>query len=163
MNEKNYFINTSTTTQKKYEALRAFFVDELPGKEVAARFGYTYRAFTSLVSDFRKALKEKPEEELFFQVKTPGKKPMKHKSSITALVVELRKKYLSVPDIKVILDGKGIKVSEKQIYLIVKQEGFERLPRRRHKERLALEVTKIKPEQTSKITFESDDMFTTQV
>ena len=118
--------------------MRAFFVDERPAKEVAATFGYTYRAFTSIVTDFRKALKEKPEEDLFFQIKKPGKKPMKQKPSIVNLLISLRKTYLSVPDIKVILDGKTIKVSEKQIYLILKQEGFARLPRRTQKERQAL-------------------------
>ena len=114
MNEKDYFINPSTVTQKKYEALRAFFVYELSAKEVATKFGYTYRAFTSLVADFRKTRKEKPEEELFFQVKKPGRREMKQKSSIVRMVVNLRKKYLSVPDIKIILDGKPF-FSAKQI------------------------------------------------
>ena len=86
----------------------------------------------------RNFLKEKPEEDLFFQIKKPGKKPMKQKPSIVNLVISLRKTYLSVPDIKVILDGKTIKVSEKPIYLILKQEGFARLPRRTQKERQAL-------------------------
>ena len=58
MNEKDYFLNPSSIAQKKYEALRAFFVAELSAKEVAAKFGYTYRAFTSLVADFRKARRE---------------------------------------------------------------------------------------------------------
>ena len=53
MNEKEYFLTPSTVAQKKYEALRAFFIDELPAKEIAPKFGYTYRAFTSLVAEFR--------------------------------------------------------------------------------------------------------------
>jgi len=159
MNEKNYFLDTATIAQKQYEALRAFFVDELPVKEIAIKFGYTYRAVTSLVANFKKARKEKPEEELFFQVKKPGRKKMKQKNFITRSVAALRKNYLSVPDIKVILDGKGIKVSEKEIYLIVKQEGFARLPRRTKKEKQKLEVTTIKPEQSTAIKFESADTF----
>ena len=159
MNEKDYFLNPSTIAQKKYEALRAFFIDELPAKEVAEKFQYTYRGFTSLVADFRKAKREKPEEEFFFQIRKPGRKEMKQKTSIVRIVTHLRKNYLSVPDIKVVLDGKGIKISEKEIYIIVKKEGFARLHRRTKEEKQKLEVPKIKPEQSSKIDFESGDVF----
>lgn len=159
MNEKDYFLNPSTIAQKKYEALRTFFVDELSAKEVAAKFGYTYRAFTSLIADFRKVRKEKPCEELFFQIKKPGRKEMEQKSLVVRIVVDLRKNYLSVPDIKTVLDGKGMKISEKEIYLIVRQQGFARLPRRAKKEKQNLEITTIKPEQSSKIEFESGDVF----
>jgi hypothetical protein len=159
MSEKNYFLNPSTIAQKKYEALRAFFVDKLPAKEVADKFGYTYRAFTSLVADFRKALKNIPSQEPFFQVKKPGRNEIKQKRSVVGMVVDLRKNYLSVPDIKIVLDGQGIKVSEKEIYLIVKQEGFARLPRRTKKEKQSLEIKTIKPEQSFMIEFESADMF----
>ena len=133
MNEKNYFLVPTSTKQKQYEALRAYFVDELSAKEVANKFGYTFRAFTSLVADFRKQRKEKIKKEIFFQVKKLGRKEMQQKPSIVSKVVELRKTYISVPDIKVILDGQNIKISEKEIYLIVKQEGFARLPRRSKK------------------------------
>lgn len=159
MNEIEYFLKPQTTSQKQYEALRLFFVEQLPAKEVAERFGYSYRAFTSLVADFRKRRKEKPDDEPFFQVKKPGRKERSQKSSIVSMVVELRKKYLSVPDIKVILDGKGISVSEKEIYLIVKNEGFSRLPRRAKKEKHTLQTTTIKPEISSAIDFDSGDMF----
>jgi len=84
---------------------------------------------------------------------------LKEKASIVSKVVQLRKKYLSVPDIKVALDGKGIKVSEKKIYLIVKQEGFARLPRRSKSERQSQEISKIKPETSSEIDFMAGDMF----
>ncbi len=64
-----------------------------------------------------------------------------------------------MPDIKVVLDGKGINVSEKELYLIVKQEGFARLPRRAKKEKQDLEISTITPERRVKITFESGDVF----
>ena len=159
MNEKHYFLNPSNTTHKQYEALRAFFIDELSAKEAAVKFGYTYRAFTSLVSDFRKNIKNKTKKELFFQVKKPGRKEMEQKQSIIQMVVELRKKYLSVPDIKVVLDGKGVKVSEKEIYLIVKKEGFSRLPRRRKKDKHRIDSVTIKPKQSIQIDFETEDTF----
>ncbi len=51
----DYFLKPSTRAQKQYEALRTCFIDGLSTKEVAAKFGCTYRAVTSLVADFRKA------------------------------------------------------------------------------------------------------------
>jgi len=159
MDEKNYFLDPRTTSQKQYEALRLFFVEQIPAKEVAKKFGYTFRAFTSLVADFRNRRKLNPNDEPFFQVKKPGRKEQPQKSSTVSMVTELRKKYLSVPDIKVALDGKGIPVSEKEIYLIVKKEGFSRLPRRTKKEKQALGTTTIKPDISSVIEFDPGDMF----
>ena len=115
MNEKEYFLKPSTITQKQYEALRAFFLEELPAKDAAEKFGYTFRAFTSLVADFRKKLRMLPGEDPFFLVKKPGRKELKEKTSIVSKVVQHRKKYLSVPDIKVDPDGKDIKGSLKKL------------------------------------------------
>ena len=160
MNEKNYFTNPSTVTQKKYEALRAYFVDELPAKQVANKFGYTYRAMTSLIADFRKAKKVNPDEELFFQLKFPGRKVMPENNLSASMVIELRKKYLSVPDIKVILDGKGIVISEKEIFLIIKREGFGRLPRRTKNQKQKQEVKTILPEKSVEMNYKGSDIFT---
>lgn len=78
--------------------MRLFFVEQISAKDAAERFGYSFRAFTSLVADFRKRRKENPGDEPFFQVRKPGRKEQSHKSSIVSMVVELRKKYLSVSD-----------------------------------------------------------------
>ena len=47
------FLEPSNSTHRQYEALRAFFVDRLPGAEVARRFGYTPGSFRVLVHQFR--------------------------------------------------------------------------------------------------------------
>ncbi|MGM0418668.1 MAG: hypothetical protein ACQEQS_08100 [Thermodesulfobacteriota bacterium] len=39
------------------------------------------------------------------------------------------------------LDGKGFSVSEKEIYLILKREGFSRLPRRAREEKQTSHIT----------------------
>lgn len=149
MNEKDYFLKPKSTTQKQYEALRQYFVDELSAQDVAANFGYTFRAFTSLVADFRKQRKMDPQSETFFQSKKPGRKQKSEKSAIVSKIVQLRKEYLSVQDIKVILDGQRIKISEKEIYLILKKHGFARLPRRSKKEKQTQSITTIIPEISS--------------
>lgn len=35
------FLTPTNATHRQYEALRAYFVDRVPGTEVARRFGYT--------------------------------------------------------------------------------------------------------------------------
>lgn len=42
----------------------------------------------------------------------------------------MRKKYLSIDDIKAFLDAQGDIVSTRYIYKVIRREGFERLPRR---------------------------------
>jgi len=42
------FLEPTNATHRQYEALRAFFVDGLPGVEVARRFGYTPGSFVTV-------------------------------------------------------------------------------------------------------------------
>lgn len=50
---RRFFLEPTQTLQRRYEALRAVFVDQQPQTEVAQRFGYTYATLRRLVSDFR--------------------------------------------------------------------------------------------------------------
>ena len=68
--------------------------------------------------------------QLFFVSLNRGRKPRDTTGETKQLIIALRKKYLSVPDIKSVLDVQGCKVSEKYIYNIIKEDGFDRLPRR---------------------------------
>ena len=56
MDAKNFFLNPQTISQKQYEALRAYYVENKTAKEVAAEFGYKHRGFTSIVLNFNKKL-----------------------------------------------------------------------------------------------------------
>ena len=67
MNTIDYFLKPSSVAQKQYEALRMFFVEKKKGEEVAEIFGYSYRAFTSIVTDFRKNLRMDLHKDIFFQ------------------------------------------------------------------------------------------------
>lgn len=49
-----YFVEPGNTAHRRYEALRAVFVERKSQKEVAEQFGYTYGSLRHLVSDFRK-------------------------------------------------------------------------------------------------------------
>ena len=49
----HFFLAPDTATQRQYEALRAYFVEQLPSREVAARFGYSAGSFRVLCHHFR--------------------------------------------------------------------------------------------------------------
>jgi len=65
----------------------------------------------------------------------------------------MRKKYYSVPDIKVALDALGYSISEKNIFNIVSGDGFSRLPRRTELVRQQLESVQIEAEKSYPLTF----------
>ena len=118
------------TAHKQYEALRAFCYEKKPAQEVAQQFGYTIGTLYSLARDFKKNSKLGTQDKLFFTEPQAGRKPREDHNEIHDLIVLLRKKYLSVPDIKSILDAQSKHISEKQIYNIISADGFARLPRR---------------------------------
>jgi len=130
MESEDFFSCPRNAVQKQYEALRAFYVEKCPGEEVAKRFGYTISSFYSLTREFKKNLARDNPDQHFFIVRTVGRKPKDDASETNQLIIDLRKKYLSVPDIKAVLDVQGVIVSEGHIYSFLKKEGFARLPRR---------------------------------
>jgi hypothetical protein len=139
----DYFSKPQSVPQKQYEALRSYFMDGQTAEAVAKAFGYTYRGFTTIVSDFRKRLKDRPGEEPFFQSRPKGRKHSISVGETRELIIDLRKKYYSVEDIKVVCDSKDLQVSEKTIYNILTEEGFSRLPRRLRQEKVRLEAPAI--------------------
>ncbi len=128
----DFFLTPASTTQRQYEALRAHYVDGHSAAEAARRFGYTLSSYYSLMHRVRQ-IGSTPEalSRYFFHVKTVGRKPKEGSSETEELIVELRKKYLSVPDIKALLDTLGHEVSETYVYKVIHRHGFARLPRRR--------------------------------
>lgn len=126
-----YFLEPQNTTHRQYEALRAYFVEDLPSVEVARRFGYSPGSFRVLAHQFR----QHPDRPFFLP---PQKGPQASPKTdlLRDKVVALRKQNLSIYDISRVLEESGQKVSAVAISLILKKEGFARLPRRREEERL---------------------------
>lgn len=124
------FLQPSNSTHRQYEALRAYFVEGMPSKEAARRFSYTEGSFRVLAHDFR----QNPHRQFFL---TPAKGPQKapKKDMVRERVVKLRKENLSIYDISKALNTEGCKMSPVGISIILKEEGFARLPRRRDEER----------------------------
>ena len=157
MEPKDYFSSPGTIAQKQYEALRMYFLEGEKAAEVARQFGYTYRGFTTIISDFRRRLKNNPEEDPFFYQKPRGRKKSQQSTMARDLILELRKKYYSVEDIKTILDSKNYNISEKTIYNILHADGFSRLPRRLKVQRQKLERVQIPAEKSEAIDFSPEE------
>jgi len=129
--QASFFLNPTTPKHRQYEALRAFFVEQLPGKDIASRFGYTYGAFRLLCHQF----KNDPQKDFFLPTR-PGPRYGTKRLAIKDSIIELRKKNYSVNDIAMILkEEKGTKVSSVWVWNILHEEGFARLPRRKDDER----------------------------
>jgi hypothetical protein len=124
------FLEPASSTHRQYEALRAFFVDHLPGPEVARRFGYTPGSFRVLVHQFRRD----PRRSFFL---TPAKGPQSAPKAdpLRELIIALRKQNLSIYDISRNLAHQGHSLSPVAVARVLKEEGFARLPRRPDEER----------------------------
>lgn len=124
------FLQPTSPTHRQYEALRAYFVDHLSNKEAAKRFGYSEGSFRVLVHHFR----QDPHRPFFLPpAKGPQKAPRKDK--VRENVIALRKENLSIYDISRVLHTKGHPISPVSVSLILKEEGFAKLPRRADEER----------------------------
>ena len=53
MDPAKFFRFPVTPGQKQYEALRACYIDNTPGKDVARLYGYTYATLNSLKQKFK--------------------------------------------------------------------------------------------------------------
>ncbi len=124
------FLQPSGSLHRQYEALRAFFVEHLPARKVAQRFGYTYGSFRVLCHQFR----QNPRRE-FFQTIPKGPRSSPKRDPVRERIVALRKQNYSIYDIQHALQESGHQLSAAAISQTLTQEGFARLPRRSDAER----------------------------
>jgi len=130
MDLARFFLEPGNATHRQYEALRAYFAEKVPAKEAAERFGYSPASFRVLAHKFRKD----PHRE-FFLPPQKGPKAAPKKSRVRERVIALRKQNLSIYDISRALKSEGEQLSAVAVSLILKEEGFARLPRRRDEDR----------------------------
>jgi hypothetical protein len=124
------FLEPTNPTQRQYEALRAYCVEGLPSHEVAKRFGYTPGSFRVLCHQFR----QNPQRS-FFILPQKGPHTAPKRDQAHDHVIALRKQNFSIYDISEALKTEGHRLSPVAISLILKEEGFARLPRRYDDER----------------------------
>jgi len=133
---RKFFLNPIHITHKKYEALRALFIDQLDAKAVAEKFGYSIHTINAMRRDFLKALREKKiKADCFFLTYRPGRHADETKARAKEKIIRLRKQNYSILDIKSVLQTEGYAISHDYIHRVLTAEGFARLPRRTHIER----------------------------
>jgi len=128
--EARFFLEPAHANQRQYEALRAFFVEGLASAEAAARFGYSPGSFRVLVHRFRHG----PRRD-FFSPPAKGPQAAPKSDPCRQQIIALRKQNLSIYDISRALAKEGHPLSSVAVSLVLKEEGFARLPRRRDDER----------------------------
>ncbi len=127
---RHFFLTPASAKQRQYEALRAFFVEGRPSREVARAFGYSTGSFQVLCHHFRRET-----DPLFFVSPRPGPRDQPKKSAARDFIVELRKRNYSVYEISESLKERQLSLSPTAVREVLKVEGFAPLPRRADEER----------------------------
>jgi transposase len=126
-----WFTCPRQVNQRRYEALRAFFVDGLTHEQAAARFAYTRWSMVDLVRQYRAG-----KLDLFTPAGRPGPKPgsAPAKQRVRGRVIALRRQGLSTYEISAQLAGEGTPLNRTSVGEILTEEGFGRLLRGPHPE-----------------------------
>ena len=137
--EARFFIAPENPLHRQYEALRAYFVEARSSVQVARDFAYSPGAFRVLCHQFRH---DPSKRAAFFQPPKHGPQHAPVRDRVRDRAVALRKRNLSVYDIQRELAAADQAISINALAVLLREEGFARLPRRREDERPAT----LKPE-----------------
>lgn len=125
MRDAKFFTHPKFEWQRRYETLRALFVERLPHKAVADKFGYSPGYIRLLRHQFTHGKIDLAEP-------VPvGKTQRRRVSAETrGKIVEWRKKELSSGQISELLSEDGLEISVRTVERVIAEEGFPKLPRR---------------------------------
>jgi hypothetical protein len=119
-----FFTAPAQPNQRRYEALRAYFVERVSVAEAGERAGYTRASMASLLRDFRAG-----KVQMFAPPGMPGPKSAPKKDAARHRVIELRRQGLSVHEISARLAAEGTGLNRTSVGQILAEEGFGRLLR----------------------------------
>ena len=124
--EAGWFTTPAQVNHRRYEALRAWFVDGLTYQQAADRFGYTRWAMINLVREWRAGRLE-----LFAPPRKPGPPPglAPAKQRVRGRVIGLRRQGLSTYEISARLAAEQTPLNRTSVAEILAEEGFGRLLR----------------------------------
>ena len=125
MRDANFFLHPEHEWQRRYEAIRASFVDRLPAKVVADKFGYSPRYVHLLRHQFI-------HEKIDFAEPVPEGKAARRcvDSKLRQKICNWREHRLSAGEITQLLSEEGIEISVRTVERVLAEEGFPKLPRR---------------------------------
>jgi transposase len=116
------FARPTQPNQRRYEALRCYFVEGASAQQVAARFGYTRATVETLVRDYRAARLE------LFTSSRPGPRSEPKKDNARTLILTLRGEGRSLAQIARALTAAGTPLGRTAIWEVLRDEGLGRLP-----------------------------------
>ncbi|MPY98228.1 MAG: hypothetical protein GEU97_09555 [Actinophytocola sp.] len=120
-----FFLDPAGAGQRRYEALRAYLVEEASAAEVADRFGYSTASVHQMATLLRTG-----KLALFTEAKPGPKGPRKATGQLRSQVLELRAADRSVTEIADALTAQGMPVSAQTVWQILEDAGLPRLARR---------------------------------
>jgi hypothetical protein len=125
MNDATFFTHPVHDWQRRYEALRASFLERLPARIVADRFGYAPGYVRLLRHNFVHG-------KLDFSEPVPEDKARRRgvTAELRAKVRAWRERRLSAGEIAELLSQEGVEISVRTVERVLAEEGFEKLPRR---------------------------------
>jgi transposase len=145
-----YFTHPQHDWQRRYEALRTSFIDCLPDKVVADRFGFSHAYFRLLKHQFRHG-------KIDFSEPVPEGKTVRCQVTVAVRykIKTWREQHLSAGEITELLSEDGIDISVRTVERVLAEEGFKKLPRRtRQKTGITVKGAEI-PEQSERIVVEN--------
>jgi len=119
-----FFTTPAADPHRRYEALRAYFVQGLTAAQVAQRSGYSVAAVNSAVRDFRAGRRR------FFTPAKPGPRRAPAKDAARDRVLVLRASGHSIDEISTALAAEGTPLNRTGVAEILTQAGVPRLWRR---------------------------------
>ena len=125
MRDASYFTRPVSEWQRRYEALRASFVDRLPAYIVAERFGFSAGYVRLLRYQFRHEMidfSEPPAQS--------GSARRRVSAETRRKIIDWRQRGLSGGDIAELLSEDGIDISVRTVERVLAEEGIPKLPRR---------------------------------
>ncbi len=120
-----YFTRPVHDWQRRYEALRASFVDRLSASVVADQFGYSAGYVNLLRHQFKHGM-------IDFSEPVPEGQARRRKVSteVRLKIKQWREKRLSAGEIAELLNEEGVDLSVRTVERVLAEEGFDKLPRR---------------------------------
>ncbi len=125
MRNEKYFLYPAHDWQRRYEALRASFVERLSAKNIAERFGYSTSYIHLLRHQFIHG-------KIDFSEPVPEGKTVRRRvdSKIRLKICSWREHRLSAGEITQLLSEEGVELSVRTVERVLAEEGFTKLPRR---------------------------------
>jgi transposase len=121
-----FFTRPETPWQRRYEALRASFVERLPTRLVAERFGFSPAYVRLLRHEFRHGKIDFSEP----RGEASGVARRSVSTQVREKIVAWRCKQLAAGQIVELLSQEGVELSVRTVERVIAEEGLPRLPRR---------------------------------